>query len=145
MFLVRWFNHPNIGPEVKKHNFLFVQIDAIGIGLANAAAPFLPVFLTRLGATNFQVGLLTAMPALTGLVLAILIGRLFTDQNKYSEILQRCPAFSGVRICPYWFGSVLFPKRYPHLCNTWDLGCGDLASNRGEYSFQCCYEPGCRP
>jgi MFS family permease len=72
--LLRWFKEPQVGSEVNRKNFLFVQIDAIGIGLANAAAPFLPVFLTRLGATNFQVGLLTSMPALTGLMLALVIG-----------------------------------------------------------------------
>jgi hypothetical protein len=43
--------------EIQKRNFRNVQIDAIGIGLASAAAPFLPVFLARLGATNIQVGL----------------------------------------------------------------------------------------
>lgn len=74
MALLRWFKEPQVGSEVNRKNFLFVQIDAIGIGLANAAAPFLPVFLTRLGATNFQVGLLTSMPALTGLMLAMVIG-----------------------------------------------------------------------
>jgi MFS family permease len=82
MFLYRWFTNPNVGPEVKKSNFLFVQIDAIGIGLANAAAPFLPVFLTRLNATNFQVGLLTSMPALTGLLLAIIVGRFLQTRRN---------------------------------------------------------------
>ena len=60
--------------ETQRRNFRNVQIDAIGVGLANAASPFLPVFLTRLEATSFQVGLLTAMPAFTGLFLAIVIG-----------------------------------------------------------------------
>jgi cyanate permease len=60
--------------QIRRRNFRNVQIDAVGIGLANAAAPFLPVFLTRLGASSFQVGLLTSMPALTGLFLALLIG-----------------------------------------------------------------------
>jgi MFS family permease len=92
MFLYRWFTNPNVGPEVKKSNFLFVQIDAIGIGLANAAAPFLPVFLTRLGATNFQVGLLTSMPALTGLLLAIIVGRFL--QTRTSIL----PFFSAARL-----------------------------------------------
>ena len=58
----------------QKRNFRNVQIDAIGVGLASAASPFLPVFLTRLGASNFQVGLLTSMPAFTGLFLALVIG-----------------------------------------------------------------------
>jgi len=37
--------------------------------------PFLPVFLARLGATSFQVGLVTAMPAIAGLFLAVAAGR----------------------------------------------------------------------
>src|SRR6266540_389337 len=61
--------------KVQKRNFRYVQIDAIGVSISNVAAPFLPVFLTRLGASNFQVGLLTSMPGMTGLVLAILVGR----------------------------------------------------------------------
>jgi hypothetical protein len=61
--------------QLQKRNFRYVQIDAIGVSISNVAAPFLPVFLTRLDATNFQVGLLSSMPGMTGLVLAILVGR----------------------------------------------------------------------
>ena len=61
--------------EIQKRNFRYVQIDAIGVSISNVAAPFLPVFLTRLGASNFQVGLLTSMPGITGLVLAFMVGR----------------------------------------------------------------------
>jgi MFS family permease len=61
--------------EIQKRNFRYVQIDAIGVSISNVAAPFLPVFLTRLGASNFQVGLLTSMPGITGLILAIMVGR----------------------------------------------------------------------
>jgi hypothetical protein len=68
--------------QTKRVNYRNVQIDAVGVGLANAAAPFLPVFLTRMGATSFQVGLLTAMPALTGLVLAIVIGNFLQRQRN---------------------------------------------------------------
>lgn len=57
-----------------------MQIDAIGVGLANAAAPFLPVFLTHLNATSFQVGLLSSMPAATGLLLSIPLGRFLQHQ-----------------------------------------------------------------
>src|SRR5512146_2664780 len=67
---------------IQKRNFRNVQIDAVGIGLASAAAPFLPVFLTRLGATNFQVGLLTSMPAFTGLFLALLIGNFLQTRRN---------------------------------------------------------------
>jgi MFS family permease len=68
--------------EVQKRNFRYVQIDAIGVSISNVAAPFLPVFLTRLGATNFQVGLLSSMPGITGLVLAILVGRFLQTRRN---------------------------------------------------------------
>jgi len=73
---------PEDASPVQRRNFRYVQIDAIGIGLAGAASPFLPVFLTRLGASNFQVGLLTAMPAATGLVLAIIVGNFLQKQRN---------------------------------------------------------------
>ncbi len=66
----------------QRRNFINVQIDAIGIGLVNAAAPFLPVLLTRLGASNNQIGLLTSMPGVTGLLLAMPIGRFLQRQRN---------------------------------------------------------------
>ena len=76
-----WSAAPAGATPTKKKNFLNVQIDAIGVGLASAASPFLPVFLTRLGATNFQVGLLTAMPAFTGLFLTLAMGRFLQSRR----------------------------------------------------------------
>jgi hypothetical protein len=68
--------------EVQKRNFRYVQIDAIGVSISNVAAPFLPVFLTRLGASNFQVGLLSSMPGMTGLVIAIVVGRFLQTRRN---------------------------------------------------------------
>jgi MFS family permease len=68
--------------ETQKRNYRNVQIDAIGVSISNVAAPFLPVFLTRLGASNFQVGLLTTMPGITGLVLAIIVGRFLQTRRN---------------------------------------------------------------
>ncbi|HEX5836423.1 MAG TPA: MFS transporter [Anaerolineales bacterium] len=68
--------------KLQKQNFRYVQIDAIGVSISNVAAPFLPVFLTRLGATNFQVGLLSSMPGVTGLVLAIFVGRFLQTRRN---------------------------------------------------------------
>jgi Na+/melibiose symporter-like transporter len=65
---------PGLTPTQRK-NFFYTQMDALGVGLVNGAAPFLAVFLTRLGGTNFQVGLLSAMPGFTGLFLGLVIGR----------------------------------------------------------------------
>jgi MFS family permease len=71
-----------VSGEIRKKNFRYVQIDAVGVGLASAAAPFLPVFLTRLEASNFQVGLLTTMPAVTGLFLALVAGRFLQTRRN---------------------------------------------------------------
>jgi hypothetical protein len=92
---VRFLNFswaPSEATPVQRGNFLKVQIDAVGIGIAGAAAPFLPVFLTRLGATNFQVGLLTSMPAVTGLVLALVVGQFLQSRRRI------VPWFSASRL-----------------------------------------------
>ena len=44
------------------------------MGVANAAGIYLPVFLVRLGATNFEISLLTAIPALAGFLVSIPLG-----------------------------------------------------------------------
>ena len=89
--------------EVQKRNFRYVQIDAIGVSISNVAAPFLPVFLTRLGATNFQVGLLSSMPGITGLILAIAVGRFLQTRSNvvpwYSVsrlLVILCYALTGI-------------------------------------------------
>jgi hypothetical protein len=80
-FIYRWFNVPHSSPEINHLNFRNVQIDAIGVGLASTAAPFLPVLLTRLGASTLEISLLTFMPALTGVLLAIPLGN-FLESRK---------------------------------------------------------------
>src|SRR5215208_6670368 len=68
--------------KIQKRNFRYVQIDAVGVSISNVAAPFLPVFLTRLGASNFQVGLLSSMPGMTGLILSIVVGRFLQTRRN---------------------------------------------------------------
>ncbi len=90
--LFHWSTAPAGLSPTQENNFRNVQIDGIAIGLASAASPFLPVFLARLDATNFQVGLLTSMPALTGLFLAIIVGRFLQTRR------QVVPWFSAARL-----------------------------------------------
>ncbi|NLF02879.1 MAG: MFS transporter [Anaerolineales bacterium] len=92
MDLTRWSGAPPDASPAKRRNFLNVQIDAVGVGLASAASPFLPVFLTRLGATAVQVGLLSSLPGITGLVFSIPIGQFL--QSRKSII----PWFSAARV-----------------------------------------------
>ncbi|MGC9393638.1 MAG: MFS transporter [Anaerolineae bacterium] len=76
----------------QRQNFFYTQMDALGVGLVNGAAPFLAVFLTRLGGTNFQVGLLSAMPGFTGLFLGLVIGRFLQTRSNI------VPWYSRVRL-----------------------------------------------
>lgn len=68
--------------QIQKRNFRNVQLDGVGVSIANVSAPYLPVFLTRLGASNFQVGLLSSMPGITGLFLAIIVGRFLQTRRN---------------------------------------------------------------
>ena len=106
MRLFRWSVAPYGATPVQKTNFKNVQIDAIGVGLANAASPFLPVFLTRLGATNLEIGLLTAMPGIAGLLLAIFVGRFLQHRRNIvpwfslSRLLY-LSAFTATGLAPF--------------------------------------------
>lgn len=71
-----------MGSDVQSQNVRRVLIDGIGVGIASAAAPYLPVFLTRLGADNFAIGLLTSMPALAGLIFAVPLGQFLARQRN---------------------------------------------------------------
>lgn len=92
MRLIRWSAAPYDATPTQRKNFINVQIDAIGVGLAASASPFLPVYLTRLGASNFQVSLLTSMPAFTGLILAVFVGRFLQNRRRI------VPWFSAARL-----------------------------------------------
>src|SRR5512138_267435 len=89
--------------QIQKRNFRNVQIDGVGVSISNVAAPYLPVFLTRLGASNFQVGLLSSMPGMTGLVLAILVGRFLQTRRDivpwyslWRLLVILCYALTGI-------------------------------------------------
>jgi MFS family permease len=77
--LARWLTQP---ASVQERNVRNVLIDGIGVGLVSGVSTFLSVFLVRLGASPFLVGLLTSMPALTGIILAIPVGRLLERQRN---------------------------------------------------------------
>jgi len=91
--ILSYFKPPETLNETTRRNYRNVQIDAIGVGLANAISPFLPVFLTHLYGSSFQVGLLSSMPALTGLILSVPLGRFLQRQPnivKWFSIARLC-------------------------------------------------------
>jgi hypothetical protein len=78
----RWFTTPQTSQEIDPRNFTNVQIDAIGVGLSGAAAQFPSYVLTRLNASTTEIGLLTSMPGVTGLLLSIPLGQFLQSKKN---------------------------------------------------------------
>jgi hypothetical protein len=72
----------SIQPAVQARNWRLVQLDSVFIGVVNASGTFLPVFLLRMGASASDVGLVTALPALTAFALAIPFGRMLQRRRN---------------------------------------------------------------
>jgi hypothetical protein len=105
-----WFFAPKTQQE---RNMRSVLIDGIGVGFVSGAASFLSVFLVRLGASPLLVSLLTSMPALTGMLLAIPVGRFLEHQRNmvpwYSRarvLVQGSYALIGLIPFLFYEGSV---------------------------------------
>jgi len=89
-----------------ERNVRNVLVDGIGVGIVTGVGTFLPVFLARLGASSLLVGLITSLPALTGALLAVPIGRFLERQRNI------VPWYSGMRVFVLWsyaiFGALPF-------------------------------------
>ena len=73
-WLRAYFEAPPGSTPGEQHNFHYAFREAALIGVINAAATFLPVFIARLGGSNIQVSLITTLPSLAGVLLAIPLG-----------------------------------------------------------------------
>jgi hypothetical protein len=70
------------GPSTELHNYRMTRGDGVAMGIVNASVPFLPVFIARLGGSPFDVSLLTAIPAISGFLLAIPIGQFLQSRRR---------------------------------------------------------------
>ncbi len=66
--------------------------DSVAMGIINSVTPFLPVFIVRLGGSAFEVSLLTAIPAVSGFLLAIPVGQFLQGKRRI------VPWYSGSRM-----------------------------------------------
>jgi hypothetical protein len=100
-----------------------VQLEGTGVALANAATPFLPVFLARLGASNFQVGLLSAMPGFTGLLLSVAVGGWLLSQRSVVPWYARSRFLSILAFGLTGIVTLLLPPSYsvPAVLVIWAL------------------------
>ncbi len=90
--IARWFTQigQTLAPtDTQGRNVRSVLIDGIGVGIVAGVVTFLAVFLTRLGASPLLVGLLTAMPAFTGMLLAIPVSRFLERQRNVAPWYSR--------------------------------------------------------
>ncbi|HMB22547.1 MAG TPA: MFS transporter [Anaerolineales bacterium] len=97
-------------PREYRSNFLHLYLDIGWYGILNGSSiSFLSIYATRLGATNFQIGLLGGIAAAVNLVLAIPAGRWLDASRQHTG---RAVFWSALlyRICyipfiflPYFF------------------------------------------
>lgn len=74
-----WFYAPQSGDD---RNMTRGMLDGFGVGIVEGVRIFIPVLLTRLGADPLSVGLLSSMPAIAGLLLAVPLGMYISKTNN---------------------------------------------------------------
>lgn len=74
-----WITSPRDGDE---RNMTRGILDGIGVGIVEGVRVFIPVLFTRLGADPLIIGLLSSMPAIAGIFLAIPLGMLISKSNN---------------------------------------------------------------
>ncbi len=76
-------------PDEHQNNFKQLYFDIAWFGLLNGSIlTFLSIFVTRLGGTGLQVGLVTAIPALVNLVIALPAGLWIKSKNIVSVVFS---------------------------------------------------------
>lgn len=104
-----------VSPEVEAANFIHLYWDVVWYGITfGSTLSFLAVFATRLGAAGWQIGLLTAGPALINTLFTIPAGR-------WLEKRSLGPAVTWTAIC-HRLGFVLFiplPLLLPQQLQVW--------------------------
>lgn len=96
--------------DQQQRNMRSVLIDGVGVGIVSGAVSFLGVFLVRLGASSLLVGLLTALPALTGMLLALPVGRFLERQHNMAPWYSRArvlvqSSYAIIGLIPFLMGA----------------------------------------
>lgn len=107
--LPRLFLSPGNAPADTRRNWVATQKEALAFGPTDAAGSFLPVLLARLGATNVQVGLLTAIPALAGFLLAVPVGHYLQGRRNAVPWYSRGRFINQLALAAIGFALVVVP------------------------------------
>jgi len=105
------------------------------IGIVTASGTFLPVFLLRLGASANDVGLLTALPALTAFALAIPFGRWLQGRRNIVPWYSRMRLLAWLSYAAIAAAAALLPREQaiPVMLLIWGLA--SLPSTMGLVAF----------
>lgn len=134
---------PRDGPT-DEHNYRVVQLDSVAMGVVAAATPFLPVFLARLGGSNFDVGLLTTLPALGGLLFAIPFGQLIQRRRNVVPWYSRSRLIANMSYALIAGAAFLgAPGAVPWILLVWALV--TIPSTIGQVSFSVVMDAAARP
>ncbi len=81
-------------PAEYRHNFIHLVLDITAFGVLNGSAvAFLQVFATRLGASQEQLGLLTAIPAVVAVTIALPAGRWLGERSPWRMTVTTAVAY----------------------------------------------------
>lgn len=118
------FEAPPGSTVTERHNFHYAYREAALIGVVNSGAVFLPVFLVRLGASNLQVSLVTALPALTAVLLAIPIGAFLQSRRNIIPWYSRGRIGSQSTYGACALAALLLPAGFvvPGILIAWGIG-----------------------
>lgn len=121
--------------STQARNWTLVQVDSVFIGIVSASGTFLPVFLLRLGASANDVGLLTALPALTAFALAIPFGRWLQGRRNIVPWYSRMRLLAWLSYAVMAAVAAVLPREQaiPVMLAVWGLA--SLPSTAGLVAF----------
>lgn len=124
-----------MGHQVKARNYRLVAIDSVFVGVVSAAGTFLPVFLIRLGASGSEVGLLSSIPALAAVLLAIPAGRWLQRRRNIVPIYSLVRATGWMGYAAMGVAGLLLPAAtaVPVMLGLWAIA--SVASMAGVVAF----------
>jgi MFS family permease len=104
-------------PSTLRSNFRHLYFDIFWYGvLAGSTVAFISVYAARLGATSFQLGLLTAGPAVINLFLSLPAARWLENRN-----LIRTTFLTSVAQRILFFAFIPLPLLFNHANETWAI------------------------
>ncbi len=123
--LGRYFEAPETATPTERHNFHHAFRESALIGVINAAIAFLPVFIARLGGSNFEVSLVTSLPYVIGMFLAIPLGGFMQTRRNIMPWYAKGRIGSQLSYALVAAGSFLLPS---HLVVTGILAVYTIAT-----------------